>query len=107
MKQTKKNVLSLLFAGAMLFTLAPAPLALAADNTLYVASSGDDATYGKFSIPTRPGSYAFDGWFTEKEAGILVTADTVFKAAADVTLCAHWHSTGLNLRNNGFVLLKN
>lgn len=52
-----------------------------------------DAPYGKLPTPTRPGSFAFDGWFTAIDAGILVTAETVFKATSDMTLYAHWHST--------------
>ena len=47
-------------------------------------------TAGKLSTlptPTR-GGYTFDGWFTEKSGGTVVTAETVY--SANTTLYAHW-----------------
>jgi|GEM_PF-1834941 len=47
-------------------------------------------TTGKLSAlptPTR-GGYTFDGWFTEKSGGTVVTAETVY--SANTTLYAHW-----------------
>lgn len=39
--------------------------------------------------PTRS-YYAFDGWFTAIDGGSKVTADTVYSAANNITLYAHW-----------------
>lgn len=43
-------------------------------------------------IPTRSGSYRFDGWFTAASGGTRVTTETVFDA--DTTIYAHWAYTG-------------
>lgn len=45
--------------------------------------------YGDMPIPSRPG-YSFVGWYTERDGGELVTAETVVVAMADHALCAHW-----------------
>lgn len=42
-------------------------------------------------IPTRSGSYSFDGWFTAASGGTKVTASTVFPANS--TIYAHWTDT--------------
>ena len=45
--------------------------------------------YGELPIATRDG-YVFVGWFTEKEAGTEVKADTKVTTNANQTLYAHW-----------------
>lgn len=44
---------------------------------------------GALPVPTKAG-YTFDGWYTEKTKGGIVTADTVIKVAGDATLYARW-----------------
>ena len=34
--------------------------------------------------------YNLDGWFTEREGGVQITADTVFTTLSDQTVYAHW-----------------
>ena len=48
----------------------------------------DDA-YGNLPEPSRTG-YSFDGWYTEKDAGTKVEADSFYQVADDSTLYAHW-----------------
>lgn len=48
-----------------------------------------DQPYGVMPEPTRSG-YVFQGWYTEKEAGIKVEPDTAVTELADHTLYAHW-----------------
>lgn len=43
-------------------------------------------------VPTRSGSYAFDGWYTERIGGTKVDTGTVFRKST--TLYAHWTYTG-------------
>ena len=43
-------------------------------------------------VPTRSGSYAFDGWYTEQIGGTKVDTGTVFRKST--TLYAHWTYTG-------------
>ena len=46
-------------------------------------------TYGQMPIPTLE-HYAFNGWFTEAEGGIQVTADTQVETTEEHTLYAQW-----------------
>lgn len=45
--------------------------------------------FGTLPTPTRD-YYTFDGWYTAKNGGEKVTADTVVKEIGDITLYAHW-----------------
>ena len=45
--------------------------------------------YGELPTPIRD-NYTFKGWFTEKENGNRITADTVVNALVNQTLYAHW-----------------
>jgi uncharacterized repeat protein (TIGR02543 family) len=45
--------------------------------------------YGELATTTRAG-YVFDGWYTEKVGGTLVTEDTDVTEKSDHTLWAHW-----------------
>ena len=47
------------------------------------------AFYGILPIPERKG-YTFDGWYTEKEGGKLITAYRTVQLTGDTTLYAHW-----------------
>ena len=53
-----------------------------------------DQPYGKLREPEREG-YVFDGWYTEKSGGTLVTAETVCTKTVDHTLYAHWKEDAL------------
>lgn len=55
-----------------------------------------NSQYGELPAPTREG-YTFDGWFTSKEGGTKVTADTVMTSASDHTLYAHWTGMKVNI----------
>lgn len=55
--------------------------------------------YGELPMPTRTG-YAFDGWYTEKDGGAKVTADTVATVLANQTLYAHWVAQAHNVSWN-------
>ena len=48
-----------------------------------------DAAIGTLPAATRTG-YGFIGWFTEKDGGTQVSAETRMTTAADQTLYAHW-----------------
>ncbi len=48
-----------------------------------------DSTYGPLPIPEKA-SCAFDGWYTAKEGGEEVTAETVVKILDNQTLYARW-----------------
>ena len=48
-----------------------------------------NAEYGTLSTPALGGS-EFQGWFTDPDAGTLVTASTVAKIGDNQTLYAHW-----------------
>ncbi|MBQ2377538.1 MAG: InlB B-repeat-containing protein, partial [Clostridia bacterium] len=48
-----------------------------------------DSAYGNLPTPTYKG-YKFDGWYTEKDGGELVTAETIVKIASAHTLYARW-----------------
>lgn len=45
--------------------------------------------YGQLPVPSRIG-YTFAGWYTERDGGDLVTADTIVQGMEDHTLYAHW-----------------
>ena len=45
--------------------------------------------YGELPVPTRD-NYTFDGWYTEKDAGTKITADTSVTALVNQTLYARW-----------------
>lgn len=48
-----------------------------------------DAKHGTFTSPTRTG-YTFQGWYTEKEGGNRIIAESKVTIAANRTLYAHW-----------------
>ena len=48
-----------------------------------------DSAIGTLPAATRTG-YGFIGWFTEKDGGTQVSAETLLTTAADQTLYAHW-----------------
>lgn len=48
-----------------------------------------DQQYGTLASVTRSGK-TFDGWWTDKNNGIEVTASTIVKLNGDQTLFAHW-----------------
>ena len=61
-------------------------------------SETTEQTYGeKLILPTEPTrkNAEFLGWFTEKDGGTEVTANTVFKETAATTYYAHWEVTEL------------
>ena len=61
-------------------------------------SETTEQTYGeKLVLPTDPErkNAEFLGWFTEKDGGTEVTANTVFKETAATTYYAHWEVTEL------------
>ncbi|MCR5702659.1 MAG: InlB B-repeat-containing protein [Lachnospiraceae bacterium] len=47
------------------------------------------AQYGNLEQPTRTG-YNFDGWYTAKTGGTLITSETTMSKLADHTIYAHW-----------------
>ena len=55
--------------------------------------------YGELPTPSRPG-YAFDGWFTAKEGGTKITAETIVSVLANQTLYAHWTARAFNVSWN-------
>ncbi|MBQ0028559.1 MAG: InlB B-repeat-containing protein [Lachnospiraceae bacterium] len=64
-----------------------------------------DDIYGELPQATRAG-YGFTGWYTEKEDGIKISADTIVKEEADLTLYAHFEANRYKLTfnaNGGFV----
>lgn len=46
-------------------------------------------TYGVLPVPTRA-NYTFDGWYTEKDGGLIVTEITTVTTRSEHTLYAHW-----------------
>lgn len=44
---------------------------------------------GELPVPTKE-NYRFYGWYTEKDAGTMVTADTVMPRCENYVLYAHW-----------------
>lgn len=57
--------------------------------------TGTDGKLSGLPIPTRTGSYRFDGWFTQAIGGIQITTGTVF--TSHTTVYAHWTYTGGNV----------
>lgn len=47
------------------------------------------STYGSLPTPTRD-YYTFDGWYTAKTGGNIITESSVFNSAENITLYAHW-----------------
>ncbi|MBQ5670944.1 MAG: InlB B-repeat-containing protein, partial [Oscillospiraceae bacterium] len=47
-------------------------------------------TYGELPVPERDEAYIFEGWYTAKEGGTKISADTPAAADGDITLYAHW-----------------
>ncbi|HKM21472.1 MAG TPA: S-layer homology domain-containing protein [Lachnospiraceae bacterium] len=50
------------------------------------------AAVGALPIPTRSGSYKFDGWYTTASGGTQISASTT--VSANVTYYAHWTYSG-------------
>lgn len=48
-----------------------------------------NTAYGSLPKPTRTG-YTFDGWYTAKDGGTLITEDLIVSVTTDQTLYAHW-----------------
>ena len=62
-------------------------------------TTGADGKLSVYPIPTRSGSYRFDGWFTAASNGALVTTSTVF--SVNTTIYAHWTYTGSDDNGGG------
>ena len=62
---------------------------LASEDSTKAVGYGMEVTYGELPTTTRQ-DYRFDGWFTEKDGGDPVDADTLVMQATDHTLYAHW-----------------
>ena len=56
--------------------------------------------YDSLTAPSRTG-YTFDGWYTEKDAGEKVTADTEVTNEKPHVLYAHWIKTSIIVTFNG------
>ncbi len=48
-----------------------------------------DSAYGELPVPTKD-CYNFEGWFTEKDGGTQVNAETTVLTDSNHTLYAHW-----------------
>lgn len=57
------------------------------------------SAYGAFGTVSRSG-YTFVGWFTEKNGGKEVLADTKYTTASNQTLYAHWSENGYTVKFN-------
>ncbi|MBR4014891.1 MAG: InlB B-repeat-containing protein [Anaerotignum sp.] len=55
-------------------------------------TTGEDGRLEKLPIPTRIGSYSFEGWYTELNGGEKVDTSYIFEK--DTTIYAHWKNTG-------------
>lgn len=55
--------------------------------------------YGKLPTPVRPG-YKFEGWYTDKEDGVLIEEDTIVTAVSEQTLYARWTPVEYTLSYN-------
>ena len=55
------------------------------------------ATYGDLPTPTKD-NYVFAGWFTEREGGTQVTANTISDVHHSQTLYAHWSKTTFDIQ---------
>ena len=62
-------------------------------------TTGPDGKLSVLSIPTRSGSYRFDGWYTAASGGTQVTTSTVF--SVNTTIYAHWTYTGSDDNGGG------
>ncbi|MBQ4069708.1 MAG: InlB B-repeat-containing protein [Lachnospiraceae bacterium] len=49
-----------------------------------------DVTYGELPVPAKQADFRFEGWYTQRNGGNLVTADTIFNELSDITLYAKW-----------------
>ena len=65
----------------------------AGDETKAVQHNG---TYGELPTPVRPG-YQFDGWYTEKNGGSKVDANTSVTTKEAHMLYAHWSEAKFNI----------
>lgn len=65
----------------------------AGDETKAVQHNG---TYGELPTPVRPG-YQFDGWYTEKNGGSKVDANTSVTTKEAHMLYAHWSEAKYNI----------
>lgn len=45
--------------------------------------------YGKLPLPEREG-FRFDGWFTKRDGGEMVTSDSIVEKTYDHTIYVHW-----------------
>ncbi len=57
------------------------------------------STYGTLGTVSRSG-YTFVGWFTEKNGGKEVLAETKYTTASNQTLYAHWSENGYTVKFN-------
>lgn len=55
--------------------------------------------YGELPVPTRE-NYTFDGWYTEKDSGTKITAETAVTALVNQTLYARWTPNKFTLTYN-------
>lgn len=64
-----------------------------------VSTSGKMLTFGDrmgdLPNPTRD-YYTFTGWYTDPNAGYLITDTTLFSSAVDITIYAHWDLNALS-----------
>ncbi len=65
----------------------------AGEGTIFNSETSKKVSYGQkygyLPVPTRD-NYGFIGWFTEKDGGTEITAETVVQALVNQTLYAHW-----------------
>ena len=59
------------------------------NETIYDISVTKYSSYGKLPVPTRDG-YVFDGWYTAKNGGEEIDADTTVRLEENQILYAHW-----------------
>ena len=58
-----------------------------------------DKSYGTIPKPTRKG-HAFQGWYTAKSGGTIVTKSDTFTKASSQTLYAQWNAKSYNVKLN-------
>lgn len=58
-----------------------------------------DSTYGTLPESTRS-NYTFEGWYTEKDGGDKIEADTAVTITGNQTLYAHWEKGKLTVKFN-------
>lgn len=75
-------------AGAFVITFDPNE---GSGGAVLVTEPGGRLAFLPYSDPVRAG-YTFDGWYTGKNDGIIVTTATAF--TADTTVYAHWTANG-------------